>query len=432
MHTLVQIMPYCKRALIVLTVGGLTWWLASICYINASECFYFSVPPTALAFYLTKRSTISRKSLSDFQTNLRSGMTMLLAVIILGVCSLSWVYGPRVLSSWKYWLEFATVFYLIAALCILAIGFLRLLLKASDFLGRSWPGAPIVGNALAPAMAVSLFILVSVPFGVAFSYVYRTKLPNVADPWADLGREYENVKFDSADGTRLAGWWVPARTPSSRTIIFCHGLAANRTQTLKYHAIADWLDANLFLFDMRGHGDSSGRASSMGYRERDDVQSAIAFVRHHRPSQSRQVIGMGVSLGAAVLADVAADLEPPLDGLILDSGFTATADMDHSLPTFFRGWLLTIGLPIADWNAGCPITDFRPVDSIGRARAPVVFLHSRYDWITPAEHSVRLYERAAEPKELVILDVDGHTCAYFDRPREYEAAVRRFARVLAK
>ncbi|HYV38974.1 MAG TPA: alpha/beta fold hydrolase [Gemmataceae bacterium] len=426
-------MSQCKRLLALLVVGGLTWWLASAWYINVSECFYFSVPPAALAFYLTGRARKDPATSQPFsKTEMRSGLALFAAVLLLGVCTMSWVYGPRVLYSWKYWLEFVTALYMLAALCIVVIGFLRLLMNTSALLGRRCPDSPFVGNVLAPAMALSLFVLVAVPFGVAFSYVYRVKLPNVANPQADLGREYENVEIVCGDGTRLAGWWVPARTHSSRTIVFCHGLAANRTQTLKYHAIADWLDANLLLFDMRGHGDSAGRASSMGYRERDDVLSAIAYLRQQRPSQSRQVIGMGVSLGAAVLADIAAELEPPLDGLILDSGFTATADMDHSLPAFLRGWLLTIGLPIADWNAGCPITEFRPVASIGRARAPVVLFHSLHDWITPAEHSMRLYERAAEPKQLVILDASGHVCAYFERHQEYETAVRKFAEGLAK
>jgi fermentation-respiration switch protein FrsA (DUF1100 family) len=144
------------------------------------------------------------------------------------------------------------------------------------------------------------------------------------------------------------------------------------------------------------------------------------------------VIGMGVSLGAAVLADVGAEVDPPLDGLILDSGFTSTGEMAHSLPQFFRGWLLTVGLPIANWNAGCSITDFQPVTSIASVRAPVLLVHSLHDRITPAEHSVRLFERAAEPKQLVILDIDGHCDAFFARPKEYQAAVRKFAEQLRK
>src|SRR5205823_10991783 len=135
-----------------------------------------------------------------------------------------------------------------AAMLIVILGFLWLLLKPTDLLARLWPNTPIVAKVLAPAAALSLFVLVAVPFGIAFSFVYRVKLPNVADPQTDLGRVYEDVEFACADGTLLSGWWVPARSPSSRTIIFCHGLGANRTQTLKFHELGDWLDANLFLF----------------------------------------------------------------------------------------------------------------------------------------------------------------------------------------
>ncbi len=425
-------MSQSKRLFVILAVAASSWWLASWFYINASECFYFSVPLTALACYLTGRSQKTSTTHSAQSQHLRSTLAMFVAVLITGVCSMSWVYGPRVLYSWKYWVEFVTVFYLTAALLIVILGFLWLLLKLAALLAKRWPKRPFVGTVLAPAAALSLFVLVAVPFAIAFTFVYRVKLPNVVDPQTDLGRAYEDVEFACADGTVLSGWWVPARSPSSRTIILCHGLGANRTQTLRYHEIGDWLDANLFLFDMRGHGDSDGRAGSLGCRERDDVASAIAYVRQHRPNEARQVIGMGLSLGAALLADVAADVEPPLDGLILDSGFTSTAEMAHSIPLFFRGWLLTVGLPIANWDAGCSITDFHPVESIGRIRAPVVVFHSLHDSITPADHSLRLYERAVQPKQLAILDVDGHCDAYFARHEEYKAVICKFAEQLPK
>ena len=356
-------------------------------------------------------------------------MSLLIAVITLGVCAMSWQFGVGVLHTWRYWFEISAILYLFAALFILLVGFLKMLLWASDHLSRRWPDAPVVGKVFGPAAALTIFLTLAVPFGIAFSFVYQFKLPNVVNPEQALGRAFAEVEFTSADGTTLRGWWVPARSPSSRTIVFCHGLAANRTQTLKFHEIGAWLDANLFLFDLRGHGESGGRIVSLGFREKDDVLSAIAWVRNHRPSESRQVIGMGLSLGASALAEAAGEVEPALNGVILDSGFTSTGDMTHRIPcpAFLHGWLLTVGLPIANWNAGCPITSFRPEASMSRLRAPVLIVHARDDFVTPFGHSQRLFEQAAEPKQLLIFENGGHCNGYFTDHKQYQAAIGKLA-----
>ncbi len=170
-------------------------------------------------------------------------------------------------------------------------------------------------------------------------------MPVLSDPRRDWQREFEEIEFASADGTTLRGWWIPAKpiTPSpsprstgargetcSRTLIICHGIAANRGMVLPFVEVGDWLDANVLMFDLRGHGESGGRSITLGYKEKDDVLAAIAYARRERPDESKQLIGMGISLGAASLAEAAPHAEPPLDAVILDGCFASTADMTHS------------------------------------------------------------------------------------------------------
>ena len=120
--------------------------------------------------------------------------------------------------------------------------------------------------------------------------------------------------------------------------MFIHGISGNRTVVLPFVETGDWLEANVFLFDLRGHGDSGGHTVTLGCREKDDILAAIAYLRQERPEQCRQVIGMGISLGAASMAVAAAEVEPPLDGVILDSCFTSSQDMTSSvLQTFPPG-----------------------------------------------------------------------------------------------
>ena len=78
---------------------------------------------------------------------------------------------------------------------------------------------------------------------------------------ADYDYESEEVSFQSSDGTSLNGWYVRAKKPTSRSIIFVHGRTSNRLKTMKYLALVDSLKLdtlyNVFIPDMRNSGKSS-------------------------------------------------------------------------------------------------------------------------------------------------------------------------------
>jgi pimeloyl-ACP methyl ester carboxylesterase len=53
-------------------------------------------------------------------------------------------------------------------------------------------------------------------------------------------------------------------------------------------------------------------------------------------------------------------------------------------------------------------------------------VHARGDPLIPAQHSVRLHARAAEPRALWIAETSGHGMALLEAPDAYLAEVRRF------
>ena len=252
-------------------------------------------------------------------------------------------------------------------------------------------------------------------------------MPNPERPAALADRPFETVSFETTDGYTLSGWFIPARSPSSRTLLICHGMGANRSAFLSHLPVGDALHANVLMFDFRGHGDSEGHTISFGDREQLDVLAAIRFLRTQKSEQSRQLIALGVSMGAASLTGAAARVEPPLDAVVLDSGFAAAGELADSylgwLPHCLRPILMVPGMPLLSLDAGCRLDDVRPIESIGRLRAPVLVIHSRDDRLVPVEHAERLYAAASAPKVLWIVDAGGHGGAI----RSGDEYVRRVA-----
>jgi pimeloyl-ACP methyl ester carboxylesterase len=206
-------------------------------------------------------------------------------------------------------------------------------------------------------------------------------------------------------------------------VVICHGLGANRSMFLNYVKVGNALKANVLMFDFRAHGDSDGHTTTMGYFEKLDVLAAVDYLRAQRAPEAREIIGLGISMGSAALVRAAAELDRPLDGIIVDSGFASVLELTDSIlvtfPAPVRPLLTLPGVPLASLHAGCWLPDVRPVDCIGKIRAPILIVHSRHDPLIPCEHGVRLYEAASWPKALLLADTQGHGSVLFGAEQEY-------------
>ena len=400
-----------------------------------SECFYAVIPAIALVHWLTGAASVREA----WQRYLRPAAIVAAGLFAVCVCLAHLFLGWNAIADRHVWMEVASCLYFLAAVAIVLLTVRRSILTSARALQNRWQWRPGLRRILCEGNALVAFLLFAAPYTIAFSQVHRFKMPNLVDPKLIRDRDYQEIEFASTDGTRLRGWWIPARhpTPDSppvgrgetcpRTLIICHGLAGNRSIFLPFVEVGDWLDANVLMLDMRGCGDSAGRTITFGYREKEDILAALKWARRERSEEAREVIGLGISMGAAALAQAAPLADPPFDAIILDTPFASTREMTASavggFPRVCHPWLLTLGLPLADWHAGCPITQVSPESDIDGLRTPVLFFHCRGDWLIPSEHSVRMYERPAGPKQLCIFELPGHADAFFFERDRYRREV---------
>ena len=90
-----------------------------------------------------------------------------------------------------------------------------------------------------------------------FIFHPERRLAMVPSQW---GLDYEEVHFESSDTARLHGWFFPLKGDPP-TILFCHGNAGNISHRLDN--VKKLLDqgVQVFIFDYRGYGKSTGRPS---------------------------------------------------------------------------------------------------------------------------------------------------------------------------
>lgn len=397
---------------------------------SGSERFYFLLAPFAAGCILI----IAERPWSLLWSESRRWLVLagILFAATLGIGVFVW--GPRYVASPRFIAELGVALYFFAGVGIL-LSFVRWLFRLvfHRIAARcpSWSGLRPAVSEWAPTLLMAALAL---PYFMALSYVHRFKFPNEGTPLSKLDRPFEHVALMTEDGLTLQAWYIPAKEPSSRTMLLCHGLGLNREFFLPWTALADELDANVLMFDFRGHGDSDGRTVTLGGNEKRDVRAAIDWLRSCKPESAKQIVGLGISMGSGALIRAGAELDRPLDAYILDSGFAASCDLTDNilapLPSCVRPWLTSVGMPLASLHAGYDVGNLRPEDAIGQLRAPVLIVHSQQDRLIPPSHAERLAAHAAQPKRVVFFSTRGHSDLIFAEPQAYRDEVRSFLRPL--
>ncbi|MGQ9479627.1 MAG: alpha/beta hydrolase [Thermoproteota archaeon] len=238
--------------------------------------------------------------------------------------------------------------------------------------------------------------------------------------------------FLSNMGEKISGViHVPDRVPAP-AVLFCHGFTGDRIETHRLFVRAARRITRegfvAFRFDFRGSGESEGEFEDMTVSsEISDLNVVIDFLKGRREVMEDKIGVIGLSLGGSVSILTAAqnqvikavctwsspaDLKP-LSNVrkSLGTGGEEIFEKEYiDLPSGYRvRKTFFMDLLKHDVLAGCAKISPRPL----------LIIHGSNDTIVPIQHARSLYEKAGEPKKLIIIEGADHT---FNR-RDWEEEV---------
>ena len=181
-------------------------------------------------------------------------------------------------------------------------------------------------------------------------------------------------------------------------VFFVHGNAGNLATWTTGIDFYRRINYDLFIFDYRGYGKSTGRIESEDQLVAD-VRAAwdsIAPRYHDLP-----IIIQGRSLGTGLAARLARDVDPRL--LVLVSPYTSLATLGKRQYPLVPAWLNRYPM--------------RTDALIGDIQCPILLVHGTADSLIPFTESEHLKGLARSPIELLAIAGAGHTdrsSAYLD------------------
>jgi fermentation-respiration switch protein FrsA (DUF1100 family) len=222
---------------------------------------------------------------------------------------------------------------------------------------------------------------------------------------AHFHQKYENVYFNSRDGTRLHGWFVPAQGKPKATIVYFQGTTKNISAN---YSNVDWLPPagyNVFAFDYRGYGESEGEPDRQGVH--DDALAALDYISARKDTGTDKLVILGQSLGGAIAIVAAAERKQDIRAVIIESAFSSYRRIAHD-----KASVVPLLGPLMDYMFPPP-PGYDPIDYIGKiSPVPILLIDGTADSVVPFAHSERLYKAAGSPKEFVVLQGGDHVQAF--------------------
>jgi uncharacterized protein len=272
--------------------------------------------------------------------------------------------------------------------------------------------ALIAGAAIVPTALVAMV-------GYGYGTVHNARAIVPADR---LGVPHEDVRFETADGLELEGWYIPSRNGAAVIAFPGRNGSQKQARMLARHGYG------VLLFDRRGEGRSEGTPNSWGWGGDADAKAAIEYLQRRPDVDPDRIGGIGLSVGGEMLIETAAETDE-LRAVVSDGAGARSYNEDKLIPE--RGTSKVLGTlmsltktaSVAVFSNASPPAGLK--DLAARVEQPLLLIAAPES--NHGEELNRHYARAAGANAtLWEIPEAGHVGGLDARPEEYERRVVGF------
>ena len=274
--------------------------------------------------------------------------------------------------------------------------------------------------------AISILVVVGVFLCAALTWFVGSKLVEPLNHTVALPKNFaaDRVTIPGSDHA-VSGWWVDAGK-STPVVLLIHGLGADRSSMVPRAELLKRRGFSSLLIDLQGEGETKGDAITMGFRESKDVIAARDWIRVKAPGQKIGVIGTSLGGASVLLAPQPAGF----DAVVLESVYPRIGRAVENRIRMQLGFLAPVLTPLLlvqlEPRLHISVSELEPIRGIGKLGAPVLVAAGSKDRHTTLEESQELFDAAASPKSIWIVDGAVHEDLLSFDPKGYEEHVVRF------
>lgn len=248
----------------------------------------------------------------------------------------------------------------------------------------------------------------------------------IVSPSTYLLSSFENLNFTDSAGGEHEGWLLLG-LKGAPAIILCHGYNSNRSELLSLGSILRENHFNVYIFNFYGTK-AKTPYSDLGIRETADVLAAIETVTQ-QPAVNPRRVGLFGTTSGGYAALAAAEQSKLVKALVVDTIYDDPMrmfelQMDQLLGGSSGFFHVLAGTEFRLFNMGAKPPRVR--ESLGKLEnMPKLFIKGQ-DSPSLAAITEELYNRAPEPKRLLLMEHSQPALTSGAEKKEYENQVLDF------
>jgi uncharacterized protein len=268
------------------------------------------------------------------------------------------------------------------------------------------------------AAFVPFIVVLMLGYGYGTTHIGRAVVPP-----DHLGVAHESVKFTTADGLELEGWYVPSENGAAVIAFPGRNGPQAKARMLARHGYG------VLLFDRRGEGASDGEPNAWGWGGEADIKAAVAYLQRRPDVDPDRIGGIGLSVGGEMMIDAAAETDT-LAAIVSDGAGarSTTEDLDQpgaTLGTYTLGLALSAARTVSVAVSANQAPPANLKDLAADVEQPMLLIAAPEKGA--GEKLNRGYARAAgDSATLWEVPEATHMGAQRERPAEYERRVIGF------
>lgn len=255
----------------------------------------------------------------------------------------------------------------------------------------------------------------------------------IAGDWRNWVQKqsFQDMTLTSFDDLKLKGYFLEAKQPTNKLVIFAHGyLGHGKQMGLFGQYYYEQLGYHIFMPDLRGHGESEGAYYGFGWHDRLDLIGWTDLLID-KLGEDTDIIYHGLSMGAATVLMASGETLPPqVKAMIADSPYSDVyqlfeyqMDRMFHLPAFP---LLDLTSVITDIKADYTLKEASALKQVTKAQVPILYIHGENDTFVPTDMTRELAEHTSSPHIVWTVPHANHGEAFVLEKESYIQNIQTF------
>ncbi len=205
---------------------------------------------------------------------------------------------------------------------------------------------------------------------------------------------------------------------TNKWVLCAHGYGVSGTQILDVAKKFYDEGYNCLLPDFRGHGESEGQYSTLGWKEREEVKDWIQWIIKHDPTA--EIVLHGTSIGANAVLNAAGDgLPTNVVCVISDCAYSTLEELLKYQITQYLKLPLNILIPgikfLTKLQMNFSLSDANTIEQVKKITIPTLFIHGDEDSFVPCDMMYDLFNECSTKKDLVAYEQSRHADSFLQQ-----------------